>query len=302
MKSIAVIINASAGLDDKQEIAEKLAAIFAASGVEASITLADTGEKLIEAARDAIAQKPSVIVAGGGDGTLNAIAALVVDTKIALGVLPLGTLNHFAKDLQIPLDPEDAARNILEGHTVSVDVGEVNGKIFLNNSSLGIYPRIVRHRERQQRLGFKKWPAFAWATMTVLRRYIFLSVALQTATGKIVRRTPFVFIGNNEYQMETLNMGGRTCINAGLLSVFLAHRTGRWGLLRLAVRALFGSLREAKEFDTFCTKEIVIETRHKTIDVATDGEVNRMDTPLSYRTRAGALRVIVPISSTVKTD
>jgi diacylglycerol kinase family enzyme len=208
----------------------------------------------------------------------------------------LGTLNHFAKDLHIPLDLDAAARVLLDGREARVDVGEVEGRIFLNNSSLGLYPSIVRHREKQQeRLGRGKWPAFVWATLTVLKRYPFLNVRLSTDDQRLIRRTPFVFVGNNEYQMESFDIGARSCIDAGHLSLYVAHRTGRLGLLRLAWRALFGGLRDAEDFDALCTKEVFIETRRpKRLRVATDGEVTVMTTPLHYRVRPGALRVIVP--------
>src|SRR5581483_6186931 len=123
--------------------------------------------------------KPPVIVAAGGDGTLNAVASALVGTDIALGVLPMGTLNHFAKDLKIPLDVAHAARAIAEGHTKTVDVGVVNGRIFVNNSSLGLYPHIVRARElKQHRPGWGKWTALVWATWLVLRRSPFLRLRL----------------------------------------------------------------------------------------------------------------------------
>jgi diacylglycerol kinase family enzyme len=175
-------------------------------------------------------------------------------------------------------------------------VGEVNGRVFLNNSSLGLYPTIVRQREKQQeRLGRGKWPAFVWATLTVLKRYPFLNVRLSTDDQRLIRHTPFVFIGNNEYQMESFNVGARSCIDKGELSLYVAHRTGRLGLLRLAWRALFGGLRDEQDFDALCTKEIFIETRRpKRLRVATDGEVTVMTTPLHYRVRPGALRVLVP--------
>lgn len=297
MSSMAIIINASAGADDKQAVADKLAPIFKAAGVDVQITLARSYAELIETARRAAASKPLALVAGGGDGTLSTVASTLAGTDTPFGVLPLGTLNRFAKDMGIPLDPEEAARSIIAGHVVRIDVGEVNGRMFLNNSSLGIYPRIVRQREHLQRRGRGKWAAFTWATLRVLRRYIFLNVALRTRTEQLTLRTPFVFIGNNEYQMESLNMGGRTCLTAGQLSVIVAHRTGRWGLVRLAARALVGRLRESKEFDAFCTTEILIETRREAIDVALDGEVALMSTPLNYRVRPGALRVIVPAST-----
>lgn len=294
---IAVILNAAAGADDKQTVADKLTELFRSGGLDARVTLAASGTEIIAAARRAAPEKPLAIVAGGGDGTINAVASTLVGLDIALGVLPLGTFNHFAKDLNIPLELEAAAHNIIAGRAVQIDVGEVNGRIFLNNSSLGLYPSIVLHRDNQQRqLGRSKWPAFAWATLTMLRRYPFLGVRLSTNDRELVRRTPFVFVGNNEYQMESMNISARGCLDAGQLSLYMPHRTGRLGLLRLALRALFGRLREAKDFDALCTKEIWIETRRKRLPVAIDGEVTPMETPLHYRVRPGALRVIVPES------
>jgi YegS/Rv2252/BmrU family lipid kinase len=295
----AVIINASSGTDDKEKTREILAATFASGNVEARISLAKSGEEIIDLARHAVQDNCQPIIAGGGDGTINAVASILLDTDRTLGVLPLGTLNHFAKDLKIPLDVEAAARVCLEGHEASVDVGEVNDRIFLNNSSLGLYPSIVRHREKQQeQLGRGKWPAFIWATLTMLKRYPFLSVRLSTDEERMIRHTPFVFVGNNEYEMESFNIGARSCIDAGQLSLYVAHRTGRLGLLRLAWRALFGGLRDEEDFNAMCTKEIWIETRRpKRLRVATDGEVTVMTTPLHYRVRPGALRVLVPESS-----
>jgi diacylglycerol kinase family enzyme len=110
-----------------------------------------------------------------------------------------------------------------------------------------------------------------------------------------LRRTPFVLIGNNEYRMEGLAAGERVSLTAGKLSVYLTrHRGSRWGLLRLAAMTLMGKLREAKEFEALTTGEILIETRHRRLKVALDGEVTVMDTPLLYRVRPQALRVIVP--------
>jgi diacylglycerol kinase family enzyme len=173
-------------------------------------------------------------------------------------------------------------------------VGEVNGRIFLNNSSLGLYPTIVREREKQQRLGSGKWPAFVWAAVAVLRRYPFLDVRLNADGKEFRRRTPFVFIGNNEYLMERFNIGGRECLDKGQLSLYITNRTGRWGLVRLALRALFALLRKENDFLAMCTNEVTIQTRHKHLRVAFDGEVERMDTPLHYRVIPGALQVLVP--------
>jgi diacylglycerol kinase family enzyme len=206
-------------------------------------------------------------------------------------------MNHFAKDLHIPVELEAAVETIIEGHVAKVDVGEVNGHIFVNNSSLGLYPSIVREREKQQRLGSGKWPAYVWAAVAVLRRYPFLDIRLDVDGKALSSRTPFVFIGNNEYEMETLNIGGRSCLDAGELSLYVTNRTGRLGLIRLALRALFGGLRQEKDFLAMCTKEIWIGTKHKRLRVALDGEVTVMAPPLHYRVLPGKLRVLAPANS-----
>ena len=233
-------------------------------------------------------------MAAGGDGTVNAVATEVIASNKTLGVLPLGTLNHFARDLGIPLDLQAAAHTLVAGHTTEVDVGEVNNRVFLNNSSLGLYPMIVREREKRQRLGFRKWPAFVWATIQALRRYPFLDVRLRVEDEFVDRTTPFVFIGNNEYTMESFNIGLRDRLDSGVLSVYIADRVGRWRLIGLAVRALVGRLRDHKDFLALRSNEVRIQTRRKRLRVAFDGEIGVMASPLEYRIRQRALRVIVP--------
>lgn len=290
----AILLNARSG-DDQPPPREPLARLWAAEGREARIWVTDEGTGADELARRAVAEGCDPLVAGGGDGTLNAVAAVAIEADKTLGVLPLGTFNHFAKDLKIPLDLEGAARVCLAGHTARVDVGEVEGRIFLNNSGLGLYPDLVRHRERQQeRRGWGKAAAFVWAAATMLRLYPFLDVELEVEGQKLYRRTPFVFIGNNEYEMETFRPGGREALDRGELSLYVAHRTGRLGLVRLALSALLGRLRRQHDFDALCAQEIRITTHHASLRVSLDGEVTSLRTPLHYRVRPGALRALVP--------
>jgi len=298
--SIEIIINVGSGADDKKEMRERLAQIFTASNRKANISLARNGEEVVELARRAALSDSNTIVAGGGDGTLNAVASAVVGTNKTFGVLPLGTLNHFAKDLHIPLELEAAARIIIAGHTIQVDVAEVNRHIFLNNSSIGLYPRLVHEREKHQRIGHGKWTAFFWAAVAVLRRYPFLDVKLSVEGKDFSSRSPLVFIGNNEYEMESLNAGARSCLHSGQLSLYITRETGRLGLVRLAWRALFGGLRDDKNFIALCSKEIWIATKHRRLSVAMDGEVTVMQPPLYYRIRPLALRVLVPAENEAK--
>jgi len=203
-------------------------------------------------------------------------------------------MNHFAKDLHLPLDLEGAVATIVAGHANKVDVGEINGRIFLNNSSLGLYPRIIRERTKQQRLGWGKWPAYIWAALAVLRRYPFLEVRVSVDGKESTTHSPFVFVGNNKYEMERLNIGSRACLDKGELSLYLTNRTGRLGLIRLALWALLGGLHQEKDFLVLTTKEIWIGTKHQRLRVALDGEVTIMEPPLHYRVRPGALRVLAP--------
>ncbi|MED5620971.1 diacylglycerol/lipid kinase family protein [Ideonella sp. BN130291] len=292
----AFIINGSAGSGcDDAWLAQHRDAMEALGAEEGRITLARDGSQIAAAARAALDAGCERVVAGGGDGTVSAVAAHLVGREAALGVLPLGTLNHFAKDLRLPLDTLAAFQTLREGRVQAVDVGEVNGEYFINNSSLGLYPRIVRGRERQQRqLGRGKWPAFVWACLHTLRRYPFVDLHLKVDGRDFYHRTPFVFVGNNEYQMSGLRIGARERLDGGQLSLYLAHRTGRWGLLRLALHALVGRLHQVKDFRSVHTDAFRIDTGDDHLRVATDGEVQLMRPPLRYRIHPRALRVIVP--------
>ena len=293
-EAIIVILNANAGLGHSEQLKLDVIEKFRAHGVDADVTLAADGAHMVALARAAVEKRAAVVVAGGGDGTINAVAAQLVHSETALGVLPLGTLNHFAKDLRLPLDIDSAIRTIAEGVKIRVDTAEVNGQIFINNSGLGLYPNIVRSREQQQRrFGRSKWMAFFWATINALRRYPFLRVHMCLDGIDHEHKTAFVFIGNNDYSIDGLTLGTRQKLTDGLLSVFVAPSTGRLGLLGLAVRALFGHLRESKDFDALTAKELIIESRHKKLRVSTDGEVTMMQTPLRYQIHAASLAVFV---------
>src|SRR3954469_18059335 len=288
-----VIMNRGAGGSDDPE--ERIVALLKARGKEATVVHPNGGEDICAVARHAAQSNERIIVAAGGDGTISAVAAAVCGTDKVLGVLPVGTLNHFAKDLGIPLDLESAVRTLAEGESSEVDVGEVNGRVFINNSSLGLYPQIVSRREaQQQQLARGKWFAFFWATIQAFRRFPFLDLRVEFEGQQIVRRTAFLFVGNNEYQIAGFSLGSPACVNAANLGLYLTHGTGRFGLFRLAFHALFGRVEQAEDFDIFCVTEARIETRKRRLLVALDGEVERMNTPLEYRIRPAALRVLVP--------
>jgi YegS/Rv2252/BmrU family lipid kinase len=295
MTPLKIIVSAGAGPADNARVVERIAEIFKEDQIDVDFSIAKTGGEVAELARAAAREPYKVIVAAGGDGTVNSVASAVIDSDKILGVLPLGTLNHFARDAGIPFDLDAATRTIVAGHTIEVDVAEVNDRIFLNNSSLGLYPMIVREREKHQRLGFRKWPAFIWATIkALLRRNPFLDVQLRVNGELLDRTTPFVFVGNNEYAMDLLNIGSRERLDRGVLSIYITHGTSRWKLISLALRAVIGRLHNDRDFLELRSNEVKIQTARKRVRVAFDGEVEVMEAPLQYRVRNRALRVIVP--------
>lgn len=291
-----IILNAGARsvARNPSETRLKIAELFRTAEAHSQIIVAK-GSEVAAIARKAVAENEETIVAGGGDGTVGTVAGEVAGTRTKLGVLPLGTFNHFARDLGMTLHLEGAVRDLVDHHTVGMDVAEVNGRVFVNNSGLGIYPHVVALREAEQhRLKHGKLRALVSATLHVARQIQFLDVRIIGRGRELVRKTPFIFIGNNEYQMTGFHIGRRARLNAGVLSLYLTNRTGWAGLLRLATAALFRRLNQAKDFEKYSVEEVLIESPSSPILVATDGEINWMKSPLHYRVRPNALCVIAP--------
>lgn len=290
-----VLLNTRANVAAASELGTKIRERFRVHGINIEIRALAEGDDIIAVARHAVAGAPDVIVAGGGDGTVSAVASAVVGTSTTLGVLPLGTLNHFARDIGLPMDVDASIDSICMGRVTRVDVGRVNDRLFLNNSSLGLYPQALRKRDTlTTQLGHAKWPAFLWAAWELFRRYPFLTVRMTVDDQSIDFRTPLVFIGNNSYELHGIEIGERRRLDAGHLSILVVDRAGRMGIVLLALRALSGRLRSGADFKTMRAQSVDVETHHRTVSVATDGEVSRLQTPLHYRVEALALSVLVP--------
>lgn len=292
--AVEFIINSSSGLASGL-LKHELETAIGEAGLDATVYFAQSGDEIERLAREAALGKADVIVAGGGDGTVSAVAEHVFAAGKTLGVLPLGTLNNFSKDIGLPQDMVAAVKVLAAGKTTEIDLAEVNGRIFVNNSSIGLYPRIVLRREsQQQRLGYGKWRAAFWATLRMFRISPFLKVKIELDGKTFLRKTPFVFVGNNEYEMDLYNIGRRPRLNEGELSVYFLHRGGRLGILLLLFHTLTGRVRQWRDFEQVTTSSVTIQTRRKRLPVAFDGEVRVLETPLVYKTLPGALKVVVP--------
>jgi diacylglycerol kinase family enzyme len=234
------------------------------------------------------------IVAAGGDGTVSAVASAILDLGIEakLGVIPIGTLNHFARDLAIPVNSKKALEVVLKGKSHYIDAVRCNNFYFINNSSLGLYPFIVKTRDTIKKRGHRKITSMFGATYAALRRHPKISVEFESGGKKFVRKTPFVFIGNNAYDHKTLV--NRKKINEGKLSVFVANDVSRLGLVRLSWHALRGKLIEQRDFDAIGLTSLTIRSGKRRVNVAHDGEVTKMKSPIHYEIIPKALRVIIP--------
>jgi diacylglycerol kinase family enzyme len=273
----------------------EIATLFAAAGCQADVQVLRQGHDPADAARAASAAG-SIVVAAGGDGTVSRVAAGVVEADGTLGVLPLGTLNHFAKDLQIPLALGEAVQTVAAGRVARVDVGQVNHRLFVNNSSIGLYPSIVHARDVLRRQGHWKWTAMVIATARVLRRYRGVRVRIDEGGRERLWRTPFVFVGNNEYTVDGFNLGSRASLDCGRLFVYLAPRLRARELPLLLLKALAGRAARSGDFEIVSSTELRVDRlrRHRRVRVALDGEVIEMAPPLHYRTLPGALKVMLP--------
>lgn len=264
----------------------ELKELCAKSGIEleASIAIDDS----LEAQLKPFIKKSACILAFGGDGTINRVAGLIEGSDAVLAPLMGGTLNHFAKDLGVSENIEDSLRGLIKATPVKVDVGFVNDKVFVNNSSIGLYPSSLRDRKRYETV-VGKWPAACWAALRTLIRFPVYELELKDRTV----RTPFIFIGNNHYDLDSSGLPARKSLQEGSLSVFIAHTTSRIKLVRLAFQALFGSVADAGEFETMELQQLTIRAKHSTLSVARDGEWARLKTPIKYKISPRALTVLV---------
>ena len=292
-----VIINAASGVRDRKvdEECARIATGLGAGGVQATVEQVP-GPRLAEAARSAAAGGAEAVVMAGGDGTMSAGAAALAGGDCPMGILPLGTLNHFARDLGIPQELDDAIAVVASGIVRRVDVGEANGRVFLNNASIGLYPHAVAVREKQQdEEGTGKWLAMCRAAVATLRRFPVVRVTVHLPKGAVRVTTPLVFIGNNRYEMTLLSLGKREVLDGGELWLYVASHRGRIGFVSLALRAVVGRLDQARDFLCVAAPEVMIEEdRRRTIPIAFDGELCEVESPLRCRSRPGSLPVIVP--------
>jgi YegS/Rv2252/BmrU family lipid kinase len=290
MSKLIVIYNPHSGNADLLDDIKKA---FTAHGAEPEY-IPITSKHLNRSLREASQKRDTTVVVAGGDGTINAAVALLHTTSCRLGIIPAGTLNHFARALGIPSDPERAIAIIQKGKQRQVDVGTVNKHVFVNNSSIGFYPHSLRTRDAyDERIG--KWPAAFVGFVRAAIRPRHYRVEITIDGKQHTFRTPFVFIGNNEYKRTQPDFGERTSLDSGKLAVYIIKASTALPIIRMFAHALLTQKRHTQDFAVYLPNTCTIRTRHRrNMNVACDGEVLSLHTPLHYRSEHKSLRVIVP--------
>jgi YegS/Rv2252/BmrU family lipid kinase len=257
------------------------------------------GKDVPIAIEEALGSSPDRVVAIGGDGTITSVAKALKGGSIPLGVIPRGTFNLFAKDFNIPFDIDKAIETIVHGRMDRLDIGELNGAIFLNHSSLGLHPRVVREREA---IGYssrlQKFLALGQAILRIARRFRLFRFQLRANGADKTLVTPLIFIGVGSLTFERGIARRKTLDNEGILTAAIAERTTTGRMTYLAIKELFGVRSIEEGIELIQARELTISTRKKKpITVTIDGEICKFPPPLVYRVLPGALPVMLPLES-----
>ena len=294
-----VFINKEAGsVGEVDQEASEITNEFGEAGVEATVVAVEP-QRLPDAMRDAWKLGTDAIVIAGGDGTVNCAAGVAVGSNIVLGVLPMGTFNHFAKDLGMPDDLSGAVRFLAEADVTAVDVGEVNGKVFVNNASIGVYPEMVGEREDiRRRRGWGKLRAAPVAIVHTLRRLPVHRLRLTVDDSPPAEiTTPLLFIGNGLFDEHGGRVGQRTSLSDHRLGAYAIATSSRWRLITNALRARLGGIDAAAQMERHAGETLVVDSDEPLLEIALDGEPTDLRVPLEFRSRAGALHVLAAPNS-----
>ena len=296
---IALILNGDAGTLrtlDAAKTGEALAEIFRARGHTVTVEV-ETGQAAVAAIARAFKTKScDAVVVGGGDGTVSAAASLAAGSRIALGVLPLGTMNFFAKSLAVPLDMKAAAEALAAGEIADADIATVNGRTFVHALALGLHPMMVAEREKlDYHSRYGKMLGSARAFLRVIRTRRRLHVSIRTDGKAVDRRVAGVVISNNPFGEGHMPYADR--LDAGVLGLYLTTAESLPDLARVTAAAAFGKAEASPLIENLTTTTVEIRLgRHKSVPTTLDGELVRLSGPLKVEIVAGGLKVLKPRS------
>ncbi len=292
--TLLFVINSGSGaldIDAKRAVIESA---LEARGRKGELLICGPGG-LPRVAREAAAQavtRGTAVIAVGGDGSLNTVAQAAYESGCAVGVIPYGTFNYFARTHGIPTEPASAARLLLDARPMPVQVSAINDQIFLVNASLGVYPELLQDREAYKaRFGRSRGVAFVAACATLLRAQRRLRLHIEM--GETVRdvQTLTLFLGNNRLQLQQLGAQPPDTLAGtpghGSMAALMLRPIGTLSMIGLMLRGAMGRLGEAAGVDSFEFHHMVVRPTlapgRRDVVVAFDGEVARMRTPVDIR-------------------
>ena len=297
-----IVLNISSGTDDAVKTREIIEGVLTEAGREHRLQVVADATRLHDIARqtvEAARARGGVVVAAGGDGSINAMAQATLGSGCPIGVLPLGTFNYFSRTHGIPSDLAGATRLLLTARAHPVQVGLVNDRVFLINASLGMYPKLLEDREAfKRKFGRTRLVAVGAGVVTVLRHHRQLRLSIEQGGSTRQMRTPTLFVGNNPLQLEQAGIAEAPLLAQGQLAAVTLRPMGTLTMLWLAVRGAFGQLGEAESVTSFAFRRIVVRpaTPYGTrrVKVAIDGEITWLRAPIEFRVAPEALHLLKP--------
>lgn len=298
---LIILLNTGSGSREKDEAEQEIVNVLKAGGRSATVVRLAPPAKipaLLQEAAEKAKASGAILVAAGGDGTLNAVARQCHRHRLPMGIIPLGTFNYYARMLGIPLQPAEAAGVLLSGVLRPVDAGFLNDHLFLNNASFGLYSRLIRNREEDKsRFGRFRLVAVLSAIKTLLRGQRPFAIRMTTPESVQLRRTGMVYVCNNPVQLENVGVPMEQCVRNGCLAVLILKPLKRLGALRLLWSGLLRRLGEDERLEALCARSFFVESRRRSVEAVVDGEVVRCATPLSFRVAHHALQIVVLYAS-----
>lgn len=296
-----IVLNTGSGRGDAQALQDIIRRVLDEAGRRFQLMPVDDPSRLVATAREAVAlarEAGGIVVAAGGDGTLNAVAGQVLGQGVPFGILPQGTFNYFGRRYGISQDTEAALRGLLSGELRPVQVGLLNGRLFLVNASLGLYPQLLEDREAyKQRFGRSRLVALWSGLVTLMRAPRQLSLRLDYEGRVRDLRSPTLVVGNNRLQLEHIGIDPAE-LDRGHLVAMAARPVGTLALYGLLLRGLFSRLGEAEHVVSFAFDRLMVSIRgRRRVKVAMDGEISWMDTPLEFKVSDTPLPLVVPVAA-----
>lgn len=295
-----IVLNTGSGRHRGNEVEDSIRRVLDKAGRHYELFKVGSGSDLENTARQALQRARSeggTVIAAGGDGTLNAVSNVVLGADVPFGILPQGTFNYFGRTYGISQDTETATRSLLDSVVEPVQVGQLNGHVFLVNASLGLYPDLLEDREAyKQRYGRSRWVALWSALVTLMRAHRQLNLQLDNGEQTRHLRTQTIVVGNNELQLEHIGIHEQTRLQQGQLVAMTARPLGTLALYGLVLRGLLSRMGEDEHVISFGFKHLRVNLSHRRrrVKVAMDGEIRWMQSPLEFRVAEQPLPLLVP--------